>query len=120
LKLKMLEIEDCYVKSNKGEILIRGEKCVEMVKGRKFLTIFFQGTFNLSITGSPLLMKKLERKKNPIKYKEINFDLILEDPETTDKIAEKEALQLEELDESQDLDTSVSLNAASSESENEE
>merc|ERR1740128_268925 len=82
---------DPSVKSVTGQILVSAERSVDRVKGRKLISIFLTGVFNLSIT----LNNSKTRK--PIKFREIKFDLVenmetesLQDEEKG--VAENEAL----------------------------
>jgi len=108
VKLKVAKSEDPYIKSCSGEFLIRGEKCVELVKGRKYYTFFLTAVLNFTITPSPLRIRELGGSKKQIKFKEICFDLISEEDNS-----EHEALQ-------DAHDPKVNLNADSSCSERED
>jgi len=70
MKLTFKSAADPSVKSVTGQILVSAERSVERVKGRKLISIFLTGVFNLSIT----LNKASTRK--PIKFREIKFDLV--------------------------------------------
>lgn len=84
LKLKVIRIDDASIKSCSGELLLRGERCVEKIKGRRYFSIFMDGTFKLKITPTAALLKELKAKgnrKEELTYRPIRFDLIAEENE---------------------------------------
>ncbi|XP_023330238.1 ABC transporter F family member 4 [Eurytemora carolleeae] len=74
--LQMYTSEHPGVKGLKGEIRIRGEKQIEMHKRRKVLFVYITAEMDLTLTCSVKVLKKINYRSNPVKYKNLTVDLI--------------------------------------------